>query len=176
MVKILLVLVLSALILYGCVFVKESDQELTFTAIPNRGNSIKLNGFYYNVDSIETNTHPVYFFYSNGVILDVGAFRFEELNTINDRITNKEYLDQYKSVKWMWGLYQIKKDSLSFEKLFPAGNYVAIVQTAHILNDTTFIVSRWTRSDDSETKRIKAEVYRFRRFQTKPDSVTSLVD
>ncbi|MBN2175462.1 MAG: hypothetical protein JW731_15135 [Bacteroidales bacterium] len=169
MIKNLILLLLFALQL-SCAF-NWRDDELTFLREDNKSNELRLDGYYY----IGEKTIATYFLYRNGIILYTWSTDDLNFTEIENRFIQKEFLDKLKNVKYLWGLYRIEGNRISFERLYPHSPKKAYIRSGYIPNDTTFIITKSMRSDGTEVRE-KNEVYHFKKFGPKPDSICKFIN
>ena len=76
-----------------------------------------------------------------------------------------------------WGTFQINKDSIVFERWYPAEVSKSYYRSGKILNDTTFVITESYRLRNGKKKewREKNEVYHFKAFSPKPDSTNRFI-
>lgn len=162
-------------LLAGCILVERKEEGLTFEKRPYNGAELALNGYYYEEDSIAGNNVPVYFLYNNGIIMCVGAYRHADFERLEREVTKSEFMKKSKSIPGMWGLFRIGTDSISFETWYPAsGGYVVGIRSGKIINDTTFMITRYKHSH-SDYENTEKRIYHFKEFSPKPDSTNNLI-
>lgn len=163
--------------LVGCRFIIGEDDRLTLDCNPYLGQSLRIDGYYYlSRLNTEENTN-VFFIYNNGVILSMGSFPLKELEKRESIFLNSSFLSKNSRIKFQWGIYQIdsKQSTITYEKWYPSQRpYAAYRKIGKIMNDTTFILTESMRIDGSE-KSVIEEIYKFKKFKPKPDSVNTFV-
>lgn len=160
------------LVLSSCNLILGEDDKLTFNKEYNFSGRIKLEGYYYKEIGAQFNSDDCYFLYRNGIIMSIGV-----INTDSARqILNDKFEDKLRNIKYVWGLYQIKGDSISFEKWYPSSGppKVTFIRKGVILNDSTFVIRSLMRSN-GEDKSAVEEYYHFRKFSPKPDSTNKFI-
>ena len=166
---------LLTLLLAGCILLERDEEDLTFQKSPYNGVELKLNGYYYEDDSIPGDNVPVYFFYNNGIVICAGGYSRTDFEEMEKEIAKREFIEKSKNIYWMWGLFKISNDSISFEKWYPAsGGYVVGIRSGKIINDTTFIITRYKHSH-SDYEKTEERIYHFKEFSPKPDSTNNLI-
>ena len=88
-----------------------------------------------------------------------------------NRKLNTEYYKQYlKDWKNYWGLFQLGNDSIKYE-MWGAGEISkSYTCKGVILNDTTFKIEKHYRTKKKENNEMLTEIYKFKKFDKKPDS------
>lgn len=165
-----MVLILFFFLFSGC---KEGfeDDRFTIDKNPFNGIELRIDGYYYTGNGDNT---TVIVLFQNGVILYAGSGRnldgFEELFRGND------FVSGLKDNPFSWGLYEIKNDTISFEKYASYGSPKLYVYktSALIEKDTTFHVFLRSRSDGTEKEKLDYSYY-FKQFSPKPDSTNNII-
>lgn len=163
MVKLTNTLFFSFILFFSCGvgFEKLTNQPKDYV-----GNTIKTNGYYYNIRPVGPNdnrlTLDLIFFYKNGIIYD--PIRI----IIQDSLSfEKEYLDEKnkynswekdKSIAFVWGIFFQQDNELQIESwdTSTGGKHPRIFDKHQILNDSTILIHDYT--------------FKFRTFSPKPDS------
>lgn len=163
----LLLSFLIALWVTGCDLLPESPGGYDRFSMEQRsypGNVLRLNGFYAD----GTRGGLVYFFDRNGAVRYVGSFE-KDLRALTQDNFFSEKNDDWSH----WGIFQIDDRRIVFERWYPAnkGYRKVYVRAGHILNDSTFVITKSWRSTGGE-RRDKDETYRFYPFHPKPDSTS----
>lgn len=166
--KIFTIIILCLLISCDMFFGK--DDKLTLQKQNNISDKLKLNGYYYcpysNDEYLTT-----YFLNSNGILLYSGSFKTDKLEEYQLKWSNNEF--NFKDVKYWWGVYQIKNDSIFYERWYPSEKpYKVKLKRGIILNDTTFQIT--SVEQNGNKKRIN-ETFYFKKFISKPDSITKFI-
>ena len=158
----LILLILSMLFTQSCL---EKDDILP-SAIPYRGNQLKMNGYYYQItyDGIIYNSHVMY---ANGVLITLYGIE----NTIEEMDEYVRKQSMYKS-KYNWGIFFIDDNTIRMHKLGGDYPHKEFVQEGIILNNTTFKITKFSSGSKI---REKEEIYHFREFSPKPDSTNVYV-
>ena len=152
------------------------DENLTLKKRPYIGNELRLDGFFYE-EGVDDGYYIEGFFYQNGILLNSGGFYTEnELNDLRNSIISGYFNSKVKENKYAWGLFVIDSNFIKFERYYnsdavPKSSYI---KYGKILNDSTFIMTKMTRSDGSESKTIN-ETYHFKQFSPKPDSTNKFI-
>lgn len=136
---------------------------------------LRLDGYYYELTN-DGKYQSLYFFYRNGVLLNVGGLF---LNTGEmDAYINREFITdhRYAGNKNSWGLFVVNDHTIKFEHYYPSDdiNKKSYIREGVILNDSTFHIVVSYRSGGTE-RRIKDEIYHFRAFSSKPDSTNRFI-
>ena len=165
----LFLLVGILIILFSCCSTLFSDDELTLQRTDYTGNELRTDGYYY-VFGPNNNT-AIYFLYRNGVILTVGGFLTQNLDSIEKRIIDKDI-----GSKDHWGVFIVNNNFIQYERWagstgFSAGLYKC---KGNILNNTTihFIESYNSRTDNTNSI---DEIWYFKQFDNKPDSTNNFI-
>jgi len=156
------------------------DDELSLSRQDYTGNQLRIDGYYffeYTNSSIDYVS--IYFFYKNGIILSGGSKLLSELPELEDSYRDGTFYNHVKSIKFLWGVYQIEGINLKFERWFPSEKpYRAYVREGVIFNDTTFIITQRYRNKNGKKTEVESEnlVLHFREFSPKPDSTNTFIN
>jgi hypothetical protein len=158
--------------LHSCVTVA----PLTFQRVKNDSNSLKLNGYYYteDQDSLET-FYSVYFLYSDGIIKYCGTKKATTLQNVDNYII-REYIKSQpvNKSKVGWGVFKSSNYSIIFDMWYPRINPPIYRSSGIVLNDSTFIIKSISKPNGKDVKR-KNDIYHFRSFHPKPDSINKFI-
>lgn len=159
--------------LTSCQIFFGEDDELTIKREPYVGSKLNLNGYYY-FKSKDGDMVYMYFLYRNGLILNAGACKVEKWADYDQNFLNKEYITIVVNLKYNWGVYQIRGNKIKFERWHPSERpFRTAIREGEILNDSTFIIKKAISSKGKET--IKNEIYHFKQFNPKLDSITKYI-
>ena len=178
--KIVLTSVVVLVLLVGCTCKKITgeDDQLSIPKTPYTGKQLRMDGYWYN-DYANNTYREVYFFYNNGIAMSVGAFPIDETSKREQAFQTVEFYDRIKQNKLCWGVFQVDGDKITFERWYPSsgGPTHAYVRAGKILNDTTFQITESYRMQGGNKTEVSAkdEVYHFKKFSPKPDSVNVFV-
>ena len=159
----------------SCSLFREESESLTTERVDNIAGRIKLNGYYVSVESLSNQTNrSVYFLYKNGVLMYFGTFdegRFSEAF-----FTDHAILSNLKENRTTWGIYQTFDDSIRIEKWHHSGGAKKeiYIRRGVIVNDTTYMITTVERPNGIERDSIN-ELYHFKKFHPKPDSVNDFI-
>lgn len=150
-----------------------ADDELSLDRIPNTGNQLRIDGYYYLMDDYGVNA--TYFFYQNGIIIHRGGWINSSLEELEMNFQTIDW-EEINNNKLKWGVFQVYGDEISFERWYPSsgGPLPAYIRSGEIQNDTTFIITKSIRSKTGEEKELH-ETYHFRQFSPKPDSTNNFI-
>jgi hypothetical protein len=160
------------LFLTGCKDIFK-DEELTLGLVPNYSDQIKINGYYYQSDSITTNV-VVWVFYRNGIVCFLGTGR--SLGYFENAFQNKEALSNIYANKSAWGLYQLNNDTIITNGLFlyPGElRRISTISKGTILTDTTILFKLSIKSNN--TIYLRNDTLHFKQFSPKPDSTNVFI-
>jgi hypothetical protein len=138
----------------------------------NDSTSLRLDGIYLHEDSLDI--VDLFFLYQDGTILSRGSIQKDRLES---KLAQLEVStdDKYKSMKFLWGRYIIDGEIIKFEKLAASDKaYRAFVKKGQILNDSTFVILQSYNAKGKGLRNIN-ERYRFRKTNSKPDSINRWV-
>jgi hypothetical protein len=171
--KIKLVILVFFLITISCNNLFKDD-ELNLVKKDFNGNEIRIDGFFYELDT-SNSMFLYYFLFNNGLILGKGALSLLE---INNSVLINEMTNNMKQYKYNWGLYQIESNKIIFEQ-WVAGTFPLQVYTyeGDIINDTTFLIKEYYYLKNGQKKNNYQleSTYHFKKFSPKPDSTNSFV-
>jgi len=150
-----------------------ADEELTLDKMPYLGNQLRINGYYYTTFS---DVYIIYFLYSDGTLFSGGHIYKEDLVTYEKSYRDGSFWASHKDKRLYWGLYQINSNNIKIEKWYPSseGGMPVYLHSGDILNDTTFVITKSVHSKTGEEKELN-EIYWFKEFSPKPDSLNSLI-
>ncbi len=151
------------------------DAQLTLQKAPYFGSELKIDGYFY-LKREKTDRYHIIFFYSNGVLLYGYDHKEDNLSNLEGLIKNGIYKDAF-DTHHLWGIFEIDKDSLIFERWTPSPWPVDPQPAKYyckILNDTTFNIYKSEMSFDGDPD-FENDTYHFRQFDHKPDSTNSFI-
>lgn len=143
----------------------------------NLSSKLRLDGYYVHVNpKLAERISRVYFLYNNGIVHFVGTLDSSQYDTLENFLRSPPIKTMLHRDRSSWGLYQIKGDSIIYEKWFLGGGFDMQVLRfkGMILNDTTFTIKEREQLDGSERTREDA-TYHFKKFHPKPDSVNVFI-
>jgi hypothetical protein len=149
--------------LYGCA----KPEPLTMNRMPYNGNEIKIDGYYYVINS--EGLTPIYL-YRNGVIFLPGGSILSNFVDYEKSIPNIKN-NNYHKTPYSWGIFEVTNNEIIIERWFIGSgiNYPSRVLKGEILNDTTFIIAGLTEGNSNLSK------FLFRQFSPKPDSTNNFI-
>ena len=162
-------------IMAGCTFFGGHD-DLSIQKTNYNGNSLRINGYYYDED---INYKNILIFYQNGTLLSL-IIDTNKIDKLEEKVIYRSLFDQKNYYRFDWGLFQIEGDSIKYEKWAAYDGYKpAFLHSGYILNDTTFVIT--SVSSDSKIfdkpKYTKTNtVYRFKYLPRKPDSTNKFIN
>lgn len=178
-IKIILLVITVIFFTFSCIEgLFKDDDELTLDRIPYTGNQLRIDGYYYLLDTDST-LLATYFFYKNGILLAGGGRPLPEgLDYIEENyFSSKEWIKKIPGKILKWGIFQIEGNKISFEKWYPSSisPTPAYIRYGEILNDTTFTITKSVRPKTGK-KRTFFELYHFKEFSPKPDSTNDFIN
>ncbi len=165
-------LLMASLCFCSCQMFFGKDDNLTLKREDNKSKKLKLNGYYY----IQRNDMVyLYFLFENGSILNAAGFNEDEWDKYEQKLIAKSVNEKVISLKYNWGVYQIKSDSILYERWYPSERpYRTAIRKGVISNDSTFIITKVVSSKGETSD--ENEVYHFKEFRHKMDSVTHYIE
>jgi hypothetical protein len=158
----------------SCQIFFREDDKLTLQRKPYNGSSLKLDGYYYQT-YLGGKMVEIYFLFKSGVIINAGAFDINKLNFYEKKFSDSVFVNKIISLKYNWGVFQIDEDSIKFERWYPSEKpYRTGIREGYILNDSTFVIIKAINSKGKEIS--KNEIYHFKQFEPKIDSVSKYID
>lgn len=163
----------------SCISLFFNDEKLTLPKQSYTGNELRIDGYYYlrytPPESSESYL-DTYFLYENGIILNGGAVKEDEIGKLENKFKSTEWLDVVRKYKHRWGVFNIKGSKILFERWYPNSPALPVVyiREGKILNDTTFHITVSYRPNGSERSE-EDEVYHFKQFSPKPDSTNNYI-
>jgi hypothetical protein len=142
----------------------EKDDVLP-KAIPYTGNTLKIEGYYYQIayNGIIYNPHIIY---RNGVLITLGGSE-NSVEEMDKYIRKRMESSRYQKIKYLWGVFFIDENIIRIYSLSQDYPHKGYSQEGIILNDTTFQITKF--SSDGKIKEYN-DIYHFREFSPKPDS------
>lgn len=174
-------LIVSVLFLNSC-WIKRSSKQRFLKPLINTTYSFRIDGYYYHI-------HPeksiqAYFFYKNGAMLNTpNPYIKNNISEIDEIFRSKDYSNAFNynpifppSIEWT--NFSLIKDSISFERIYPMQNYPHLIYTGHVINDTTFVITKengiahLSINIGDKKASVRNDTFHFRYFYPKPDSVS----
>jgi hypothetical protein len=165
---------------------KDARDPLTIKRKNITSNKLKLNGYYYCIDTIKSlydrSINEYYLAYDcillnkNGVCVFTNSIKYKSLDSLHIRLkefnTNDEY---YKNFIYTWGVFQITNSTIEYQRWFPKEFQKPLYTIqAEIVNDSTFITKKIYLAKDPLNKiEDYNRVYHFKHLAFKPDSVNT---
>jgi hypothetical protein len=152
------------------------DDDFSFSRTENNSNKLKLGGYYYGKIT-NSNSYLTYYdmLFQNGVVL-CGSDSLKKVLDNKIEINPNEY--NYKS-KFFWGVYRIIDDSIEIQRWIPlfGGCFNVEAFKGVILNDTTFVLTKWYNVDKEGSYNYKTiySIWKFKKYSPKPDSVVTFI-
>jgi len=167
----------------SCTLILGEDDELTLQRKLFDSNNLRIDGYYYyeylaSSQAENFYRHNIYMLFENGLILNMGAPRKDEIQDFENKLTNMDFISLKKSYKHNWGVFLIDGEKIKFERWYPSdGPLEAFIREGQILNDTTFHIKKSYRmaTGSKESESSKDELYRFKKFSPKPDSTNAFI-
>ena len=130
--------------LLGCFTLLKQPSQSKISTIT----TIKLNGYYYSVQSSKTGlpTEKLairYFLFQDGKMMFAFWCPYTKLIESEKYFSSKEFVISLQdSSSYNWMRYTIKKDSIFFDRIYPQEGHPHIFFSGIILNDTTFLITK----------------------------------
>lgn len=159
----------------GCI----GHQNLVLTRQNNLSQQIALNGYFYTVWN--NKYYDPIFLYENGVVLHGFNEKYElGIDSLDRKLSSSSIIDNNdyeKEVRYIWGLYQIKGDSITIERyavpIF-GERYQTYVGKGVIINNQRFVLTHVRFIKDGREKAIR-DTFNFRPLPVKPDSTNNFI-
>ncbi len=145
-----------------------------------KGNQIRFDGYYYNVEYNADGTSWINakFFYRNGIILRTDPYPLKDSASMLNEFKEGTFINKAKGSSEYWGQFYISQGSLTYEvpgaPTFAGGRYV-FSHFGRIENDTSLVFYFTQRVNGANQATIN-EVYKFKHFSPKPDSVNKYIN
>lgn len=169
-------LIFIAVLLLSCACCEKEFHKLRMPKTPYTGNELRIDGYYYS-NKTKDNNIGIALFYRDGVCMHLFE-RPESPDTIgfveNDILLNNTLLSRLWSTPSNIGVFQINKTTIEFETWMAGRDIITFSHYGQILNDTTFLLTKWTNNDSGKSYSEKL-TYRFRQFSPKPDSTNTFI-
>lgn len=151
------------------------DDALTLEKRICTDNSLRFDGYYYEMNAVSNSFSETYFLYRDGTILSFCGTPDNKppFTFIEDLILSGEF--SYKNSKSLWGVFQIKDTSIIINRWFPGnGGLRAALLQGVILNDSTFKIISTTETTTG-TVHHNNDLFHFHAFSPKPDSTNVFI-
>jgi len=168
------VVLLSLLLMSFCCKDVFKDEEFTLIKAPYTGKEFKINGYYYNY-YYDTARVRVFVFYNNSCVIK-GFIRYTK-DEFENMFRNGEFKNSIKENSSCWGLFNIDSNNIKIEHYYPMEGDLknrVYINSGIIINDTTFIITKFMRPDGSELS-TKNDTFHFKQFSSKPDSTNNFI-
>lgn len=172
MVKYFIVIIIGSCLLQFCNVIEKSSKERYLKNQPNQNIPIRLDGYYYGYSKNDPNVCR-YFFYSNGKVLYAYCCRYVEMEKVERAFIYNSFPPRFmEENSTLWTNYLIQKDSISFEQINHWNYYPHYLHTGHILNDTSFVITKLigVAHFDGEKEIKRNDTFYFKKCNCKPDS------
>lgn len=173
-------LLLLLLLLAGCGLEESGDQSPSFRRTDYAGGLFRMDGYYHHEFASDSNSVPVrrvriLFFYRNGIFFHGGAPTLSELPQREEEFRDGGFYREHKGDKSHWGVFKLEEMAIVDEGWVETGGGYAIVrETKEVIDDTTLILTSSENLDGSGIRALN-EIYRFRPFTPKPDSLAAFI-
>jgi|JI6StandDraft_1071083.scaffolds.fasta_scaffold35627_2 hypothetical protein len=163
--------ILSLLVFAGC---KAELIPLCSPRFPNFSPALRTNGYYYS--EWETGEKwDVLFFNSNGIVLLPFFIAKSDSSLIMEKLQEDGFYGGGGGHALDWGIFHITNSTIVMEKWYPSNRLVPGVNEGQILNDSTFVFNFFYQCDHSDFH-LQHEVWHFKNFEMKPDSICDFID
>ena len=147
-------------------------EKLSINKEAYAGNGLRIDGIWQTKPD-KSNFKYAYFLYKDGVVLvspsQLTLQERKERYASHDKETQKKYRD----IALVWGVFNIRGKDLIIERwTADAVKYKVKKLTGTILNDTTFVITKWTGNYRGRTAADNArrDTFYYSPFYPKPDS------
>jgi hypothetical protein len=160
----------------SCFLIHGEDEKLSGKPELIASKKLRLDGYFYELDTARRPYPTVYILFRNGVLLTPGGHSRDSLTFVAESLKSEQFLKRTSTAKWMWGIFRIENDKIEIEKWYPtSGQYDVWRSSGNILNDSTFVLTMSENQNGTQRRKIE-ELYRFHPLTTKPDSVSVFID
>jgi len=149
------------------------DGEFTFPREEDNSGLLKLSGYYYNISEEYPNSVKIILLNQNGVIIGSMGGSLEEVQNESIKLTVHENFKNWKSG---WGIYRIKNGNIEIQswQTIQSPCKPIKVEKGEILNDSTFKITSWQDCRKRKINEVE-EIYEFKSYSPKPDSINSFI-
>lgn len=177
-----IILISAVIVISSCGgFLELFDDELSLKKESFNGNQLRLDGFYYREkldQKYNSTSYDFYYLYKDGTLFYVSSkdFNYYKREDFN--------LNGFQKENYNWGVFQVKEDSIVFEKWTAGEVSKVLLYSGRVLNDTTFMINEGYGSNErKKIKEIRAKniekkhetYYHFKQYSPKPDSTNRFV-
>ena len=163
----MVLVIMFLLSMVGCGLISPHVDEFTFEREVYLGDDIRLDGYFVHQGNV-TESMQIIFFNRNGITLHFGhAKSIEELEF---SIRNNKY--PFNS-RGLWGIYKVEESLITHETWKAGSGFHRAGFKYAIVSDTVIAVSEIY---GQEYGKKVGDVYHFRQFSPKPDSVSQYIE
>lgn len=146
------------------------------------GNHLKLDGYYYSLDN---NKNRAFFLYRNGIyhnrLWDGFGYYITNIDSLDKQLVKSSLQESKYPTQYSWGIFNVVGSTIRIERWLAGvgGPYPTQMLIGEIKNDTTLYFH--TQIGDSSNSGGKKktykidDIYHFRQFSPKPDSINSFI-
>jgi hypothetical protein len=165
-----------AVMLFSCASCEKELHELSMAKTPYTGDELRIDGYYYSNQTTADDINLAVF-YRDGVCIHMFA-RIESQDTIsfieNEILLNGPLMFSLWNTPTDIGVFKINTEYIELESWVAGRDITTFSFYGEILNDTTFLVTKWTNNDSGKSHSENL-TYRFRQFSQKPDSTNTFI-
>lgn len=173
MVKFFFILVMS--VIAACA----AHQDFVLIRQNNTSDKMVLDGYYYTVWN--DGYYDAIFLYENGVVYHGFNNKFEiGMDSVDRKFLSTSFKSSNsyeRNVRYIWGLYQTKGDSIMIERyVVPifGERYQTYIQRGVIINNKQFVMTHVYFVKEGREKSIR-DTFNFRPLPVKPDSTNNFI-
>jgi hypothetical protein len=171
------VIIFLAIAICSCNSIITEDENLSLKKEANNSGALKLRGYYFtNSEGKDGSLITIYFLYNDGIIINVGTIPVSKWSSFESELTTTSFGVNLKRLKDAFGVYQISNGHIKFDMWYPGPGPAKLVylRSGSIVNDSTFIIDLIERKSRRTSETVR-EIYHFKQFNPKPDSVNEFI-
>jgi len=138
------------------------------------GDELKTSGYY---SYEEGGIYSYIFLFNNGVTLSASASNgIDSQEELNTHLMSYNF-SQLSSLPYYWGIFEVNQGRIYFEQWISADarSYPILKKEGIILSDSSFTITR-KKIEHNNTDQEVEEIYQFKHFRSKPDSISLFIN
>ncbi len=149
-------------------------QDLCSARNPNSSTILKTHGYFYHEWESQDKL-DILFLNSNGIMSASFFVETPDTSILYQKLFDDGFYDGDDGHALEWGIFHIVNNSIFMEKWYPSNRLVPGINEGEILNDSTFVFTFFYDCDHSDFH-LQNEIWHFKPFYNKPDSICEFID
>ena len=151
-------------ILSGCNY----EPKILMQRVPYEGNELRIDGYYYHRNNDSNARTNVCFLFRNGVMFNSGTYWTNDLDEVEQNLTTFHEKGWFDKQLHGWGVFNVNVDRFENEQWCAICGHV-LRYVGRVENDTTIHLLQCI--DPLAGVSPMDEIYKFKKFSPKPDSI-----